>query len=76
MPADAWSTAHPDQVELRIAFDSGAVSDAQLVVQTMTAAAEGGLAGVIVDHYGMVLEDQFEWLHQGMRNARRLSARS
>ncbi len=73
MPRDVWSTAHPERVELRMKFDSTGPSDAQMVVQMITGAAENRLAGVVVSHYGAILEEQIEWLHQGIRNARRIS---
>ena len=37
-------------------------------------AAEAGARGMTVCHYGAVLENQFEWVHQALRNARRISS--
>lgn len=53
-------------------FDHGVFEEAPELVREITSAAECGARGVIVTHYGAVLEDQFDWIHQGLRNARRM----
>lgn len=62
------------QMELLLQMDEGSIDEAPEVVRQLTFAAEAGAAGVNVIHYGAILERQFDWIRQGLRNARRMAA--
>lgn len=61
-------------VELLLQMDEGGIDEAPEVVRELTFAAEAGTAGVNVTHYGAIPDRQFDWIRQGLRNARRLAA--
>jgi hypothetical protein len=54
-------------------MDEGFLDEAPEVVRQITWAAEAGVGGTTVTHYGAILENQLEWIHRGLRNARRLN---
>ena len=58
---------------LDIDAQDGTVDDAPELVRQISRAAEAGAGGATVSHYGAIMENQFEWIHQGLRNARRLA---
>lgn len=60
------------ELELLLALDEGAIDQAPDAVRQISRAAESGLSGITVTHYGALRNHQFEWIHQGLRNARRL----
>ncbi len=63
------------RMELLLRMDEGVVDDAAEVVRQITWAADSGAAGITVTHYGAVLLPHFEWIHRGVRNARRRAAK-
>ncbi len=61
------------QMEILLRMDEGLIDEAPEVVRQLSWAAEAGTAGTTITHFGAILEHQFGWLHQGLRNARRLT---
>ncbi len=62
------------RMELLLQMDEGSIDEAPEVVRQLTFAAEAGAAGVNVIHYAAILDRQFDWIRQGLRNARRMAA--
>jgi len=69
----ALTPSFVQSAELLLRMDEGFLDEAPEVVRQITWAAEAGVAGTTVTHYGAVLDNQFAWIHRGLRNARRLS---
>lgn len=59
-------------MELLLRIDEGLLDEAPEVVRQLSWAAEAGAGGATVTHYGALLDRQLDWLHQGLRHARRL----
>ncbi len=75
---DAWSgvltPASLQRMELLLRMDEGSIDEAPDVVRQLSWAAEAGSSGAVVSHYGAILEYQLDWIHQGLRHARRLAS--
>lgn len=75
---EVWSgalrPASVRQMEILLRMDEGLIDEAPEVVRQLSWAAEAGAAGATITHFGAILEHQFDWLHQGLRNARRLTS--
>ncbi len=70
---EAPAPASVQQMELLLGMDEGSIDEAPEVVRQLTWAAEAGAAGTTVTHYGALFEHHLDWIHQGLRNARRLT---
>lgn len=60
-------------MDLLLRMDEGSIDEAPEVVVQLTGAAEAGAGGATVSHFGAILDHQLDWLHQGLRHARRVA---
>jgi len=70
--AGALTPASVKNMDLLLRMDEGSIDEAPEVVRQLTWAAEAGAGGTTVSHFGAILDHQLDWLHQGLRNARRV----
>ncbi len=61
------------QWELLLPWCEDSPEDAPATVREISRCAEAGMAGVSIDHYAAIREDQYDWIHQGLRRARRIT---
>ncbi len=70
--AGVLTPASVKNMDLLLRMDEGSIDEAPEVVRQLTWAAEAGAGGTTVSHFGAILDHQLDWLHQGLRNARRV----
>ncbi len=70
--AGTLTPASVKNMDLLLRMDEGSIDEAPEVVRQLTWAAEAGAGGTTVTHFGAILDHQLDWLHQGLRNARRV----
>ncbi|MCG3138641.1 MAG: hypothetical protein HJJLKODD_02507 [Phycisphaerae bacterium] len=58
-------------MELLLALDDGLVEESAEIVRQLSWAAQAGVAGAAIRHYGVALPRYWTGLHQGLRHARR-----